>query len=77
MAITSIVSSTRMTFNTALGMAQTPLDVPRGRVSLFIAVGVAILESGKEREGEEGREKEMNELRHVKYTKEATCQVSN
>ena len=48
MAITSIVSSTRMIFNTALGMARTPLDVPRGRVSLFIAVvGVAIMESEK------------------------------
>ena len=57
MAITSIVSSTRMIFNTALGMARTPLDVPRGRVSLFIAVvGVAIMESekGKKRE-KEGR----------------------
>ena len=57
MAISSIVSSTRMTFNTALGMTQTPLDVPRGRVSLFIAVGVAIMESekGKKREKERGR----------------------
>ena len=67
MAITSIVSNTRMIFNAALGMTQTPLDVPRGRVSLFIAVvGGAIMESkkGKKRERErrkEGGEGEGNE----------------
>ena len=48
-----------------------PLDVPRGKGSIFIVVGVAIMESekGRERERERGgRERAMNELQHM-YTK--------
>ena len=57
MEATSIVNSTRMIFNTALGMVCVPLDVPRGRLLLFIVVGVAIMKSEKgerERERREG-----------------------
>jgi hypothetical protein len=47
-----------MTFKTTWGMVRAPLEVPKGRVSLFIAVGVAILESEK---GKKEREIEGNE----------------
>ena len=41
---------------------RTPLDVPRGNGSVFIVVGVAIMESEKGRERErKGRERESNE----------------